>query len=235
MPLAELEETYRREPPGKSRDRLQAAVLRKRGKMIVEIVTISGRHPSTVHRWLYRLEREGSEGRHDRRGPGRPRLLTPEQERLIKEDLDGPPSESGFGRGSWNARMLARRIGDRFGIIPYSRRTALRIAGRLGFSTCKPRSIPYNSATPEEQAAFIEKMKGTIARWKEEGRTVLAVDAATLLDSPATGMGLRRRGGRNVVRTNHSKKSNHLIGALGDGTLDLPFHDNLKAESCVPW
>ena len=35
VPLAELEEMYRHEPPGKSRDRLQAAVLRKRGKMIV--------------------------------------------------------------------------------------------------------------------------------------------------------------------------------------------------------
>ena len=36
---------------------------------------------------------------------------------------------------------------------------------------------------------------------------------------------------KNVVRTNHSKKSIHLIGALGDGTLDLQFHDNLKADS----
>ena len=37
-------------------DRLQAAVLRKRDKMIVEIATISGRHhPSTIHRWLHRL------------------------------------------------------------------------------------------------------------------------------------------------------------------------------------
>ncbi len=35
---------------------------------------------------------------------------------------------------------------------------------------------------------------------------------------------------KNVVRTNHSKKSIHLIGALGDGTLDLQFHDNLKAD-----
>ncbi len=130
--LAELEEMHRREPPGKSRDRLQAAMLRKRGKMLAEIAAISGRHPSTIHRWLCRLEREGPEGRHDRWGPGRPRLLTPEQERLIQEDLDGPPSESGFGRGSWNAKMLARRIGDRFGITPCSQRTALRIAGRLG-------------------------------------------------------------------------------------------------------
>ena len=130
---------------------------RKRGKIIMEMATISGRHhPGAIHRWLHGLEREGLEGRHDRRGPGRSRRLAPEQS--IKDDLDGPPSESGFGRGSWNAGMIAGRIGDRFGVIPCSRRAALRIADRLGFSTCEPWSVPYDGATPEGQAAFIEKM-----------------------------------------------------------------------------
>ena len=55
MSLAELEETHRREPPGKSRDRLQAAVPRKRYKMLAEIAAISGRHPSTIH--IIRRER----------------------------------------------------------------------------------------------------------------------------------------------------------------------------------
>ena len=68
VPLAELKEMYRHEPPDKSRDRLQAAVLRKRDKMIVEISAISGRHPSTIHRWLHRLERVGLEGRYGRWG-----------------------------------------------------------------------------------------------------------------------------------------------------------------------
>ena len=31
--------------------------------------------------------------------------------------MDKPPSESGFGRGGWNSKMLARRICGRFGII----------------------------------------------------------------------------------------------------------------------
>ena len=43
--------------------------------------------------------------------------------------------------------------------------------------------------------------------------------------------GLRRRGGKGIVRTNHSKKAIHLIGAPGDGTLDLQFHVDLKADS----
>lgn len=232
VPLPKLEEMHRREPPGKSRDRLQAAVLRKRGKTVEKIAGIVGRHSSTVHRWLYRMECEGPDGRHDRKSPGRPRLLTPEQEGAVEEDLDKPPPESGFDRGSWNSRLLARRICGRLGVA-CSRRTALRVAGRLGFSTCKPWPIPYNSATPEEQEEFIRDKRGAIARWREEGRAVLAVDATTLRDSPTSRRGLRRRGGKSVVRTNHSKKAIHLIGALGDGTLDLQFHENLNGESYV--
>ena len=46
----ELEETYRREPPGKSGDRLQAAVLRKRGRTLEKIASTTGRGVSTVRR-----------------------------------------------------------------------------------------------------------------------------------------------------------------------------------------
>ena len=74
--------------------------------------------------------------------------------------------------------MVARRILKRFG-VPYSGRSAIRLAHRLGFSFRKPRPVPYNSATPEEQKEFIGKGRVTAARWKAEGRTVVAVDAAT--------------------------------------------------------
>ena len=230
--LPELEEMYRRECPGKSRDRRQAAILRKQGRTLERIARVMGRGVSTTHRWLSRMEREGLDGRHDGKSPGRPRLLNPEQERTIEGDLDGTPRDSGFERGSWNARMAARRILERFG-VPYSSRSAIRLAHRLGFSVRKPRPAPYNSATPEEQREFIKKGRATAARRGAEGRTVVAVDAATLRDSPVSRRGIRRRGGRETVPTNHSKQSIHMIGALGDGTLDLQFHDDLSAGSCV--
>ena len=194
--LSELEETYRRERPGKSGDRLQAAVLRKLGRTLEKITRIMERGVSTVHRWLSRMEREGLDGRHDGKSPGRPRLLNPDQEKAIEGDLDGPPSDSGFMRGSWNAGMLAGRTGDGFGVIPCSRRAALRIADRLGFSTCEPWSVPCNGATPEGQAAFIEETRGITTGWNGVGRTLPAVNAAALLDSPASDRGLRRRGGK---------------------------------------
>ena len=118
---------HRRECPGKSRDRLQAAVLRKQGRTLKGIAYIVGRGICTIHRWLSRMECEGLEGWHDGRSPGRPQLLNPEQEKVIEGDLDGTPCECGFERGSWNAWMIARRILDRFGIA-YSSRSAIRHA-----------------------------------------------------------------------------------------------------------
>ncbi len=58
VPLAELEEMYRRERPGKSRDRLQAAVLEWRGGTLKETACTVGRGISTVHRWLSGMERK---------------------------------------------------------------------------------------------------------------------------------------------------------------------------------
>ena len=57
--LLELEEMYRRERPDRSRDRLQAAILRKRGRTLERIARIMGRSISTTHRWLSRWSAKG--------------------------------------------------------------------------------------------------------------------------------------------------------------------------------
>ena len=110
------EEMHRREKLGKSRDRLQAAKLRKRGDTLEEVADDVGKHPSTMSRWLNRMEREGVDAREDRKSPGRPRNITPEQERTVEEDLDKPPDESGFDRGGWNSKLLARHVRDKFDV-----------------------------------------------------------------------------------------------------------------------
>ena len=232
VPMPKLGDLYRHERPGKSRERLQAAALRKLGKTIKEISSILGRGVGTIHRWLCKIEHEGLEGRYDSKSPGRPRLLNREEERLIGKDLDGTPHESGFERGSWVSKMIVQRIRDRFD-IPYSRRSAIRLAHRLGFSFRKPRPIPYNCATPEEQEKFIRNGRAAATRWRAEGRTVLAIDAATIRDSPMSRRGFRRKGGRDTVSTNYSKKSIHMVGGLGADVLELKFCDTLSAGSYI--
>ena len=185
VPPAALGEMHRSESPGKSKDMPQAAVLEWRSRTLGEMGRIAGRRGSTVHGWLLRLKREGLGRRYGRRSLGRPRLPAPGQERAVGEDLDRPPPEGGFSRGSWNSKMLAGLIGDWLGIA-CSRRTALGIADRLGFSACRLRSTPCNGATPGEQE-FIEKTRAAIDRWKAEGRAAPAVDAATVWDSTTSG------------------------------------------------
>ena len=107
-----------------------------------------------------------------------------------------PPSEGGFERGGWNSKLLARRMQDRFDIV-CSRRTALRVAARLGFSTRKSRLVPCNGATAEEQAQFVRE-EGAIAGWKAEGRAILSIHGTTLRDSPVSRRGLWPRGGRDT-------------------------------------
>ena len=46
--LSELEETYRREYPGKPRDRLQAAVLRKHGRVLKDSLHLGGLYPEYI-------------------------------------------------------------------------------------------------------------------------------------------------------------------------------------------
>ena len=59
------------------------------------------------------------------------------------------------------------------------------------------------------------------------------VDFAGFADSPASRRGIRRRGGRDTVRTNCSKKTVKVAGALGKGTLDVQFHESANTESAV--
>lgn len=161
--LPEPEEMYGRERPGKSRDRLQAAVLRKQGRMLERIARVMGRGISTARRRLSGMKREGPDGRHDVERPGRPRLLSPEQEKSIEGDLDGTPRDGGFERDIWNAGMVAKRILERFG-VPYSR-SAIRLAHRLGFPFRKPRPAPRNGAALEGQGP-VRKGRATAARWR---------------------------------------------------------------------
>ena len=69
MSLEDLKAAYRKESPGKSRDRLQAAVGRKKGKSESVIAAQLGRSHGVISEWLNRLQSEGLEGRYDRKSP----------------------------------------------------------------------------------------------------------------------------------------------------------------------
>ena len=230
--LSELEQTHRNEPHGKTKTMLHVAIRRKKGDILDTISKAVGIATSTIHDWLSRLEEGGLERRHDYKSPGRPCRLSEAQKKSLDKDIDQDPTKSGFSRGTWTARLVARHILNMFG-IRYGDSGALRLTRRMNFSVRGVRPVPYNSATVGELAEYVQD---TIRQAKERdgnGYKIVFVDFAGFADSPASRRGIRRRGGRDTVRTNCSKKTVKVAGALGKGTLDVQFHESANTESAV--
>lgn len=166
LPLAEPKEMHRREPPGKSKERLQAAVLEWQDELPGNMAGMTGRGVGTVHRWPSKTEREGPEGRHDNKSPGRLRFLNLEQERAIGEDLAKSPRENGFGRGSRNAKVAARCMLERSG-VPYGRRADVWLAHRPGFSVRKHDPFHTTAPRPRSRSGSGSARKGRRTRQPE--------------------------------------------------------------------
>ena len=212
--ISQLSEMQGNEPPGKPRDRLKAAKLRKRGWTLDRIADIVEYAKSTVHGWLLRMQEEGLERRHDRKSPGRPRLLSGDQIRELDGILRQNPTDSGFERGSWTAKMVTRAILDRFEAA-YGPSGALKLTARMNFSVRKARPVPCNTASPGEIDAYVGRTIEAIRRHAGLGYSVICLDAVGLADSPSSALGIRPRGGRDTVGVNFSTKTTRIIRGAG--------------------
>ena len=117
MPDLSLEDpkaAYHKEPPGKSRDRLQAAVGQKKGKSESAIAAQLGRNQSVISEWLNRLQLEDWRAGMTARAHGRPCRLTKEQQEQAKTDLSREPMQCGFECGTWTAGLVCIASGKHF-------------------------------------------------------------------------------------------------------------------------
>src|SRR4051812_550863 len=81
-----------------------------------EVADFLGVDPSSVRRWVAALRDRGDSGLLARPVPGRPRKLTPTQEKIVRRWLGDSPSEHGFETDLWTAPRLGRLIHEEFGI-----------------------------------------------------------------------------------------------------------------------
>jgi len=113
----------------------------------VQVADFLGVHPVTVARWAARRRRDGDAGLAALPTPGRPRLLSPEQERTVLGWLAEKPTAHGFRTDLWTARRVADLIRRRLGVAfhPDYLRAWLR---RRGYSPQKPRRRPKQKDQP---------------------------------------------------------------------------------------
>ena len=230
--MADIESLHTNSTDYKIKYMLQAAKLRKQCSSFRQISKALGIAKSTVYGWLLRLAVGGIKRIHDYKSPGRPCRLSVKQKNKLKRDLGKNPTECGFLRGSWTAKIVVCHIKNRFK-VSYGASGALRLAKRMGFSVRYARPVPYNCATPEKQEEYVCKTVRMLKKYSRMRYKAVWVDAAAFVDAPSSARGLRAIGGKDTVQINFSKKSIKIIGALGQGTLDIQFHQKTDAQSVI--
>ena len=230
--LEDLKAMQGKESCHKTRMRLQASIHRKRGLSLDAISDAIGYARSTVYGWLMRLAVGGIECRHDCKSPGRPCRLSERDRIHLDGILRASPKKSGFGSDMWTARMVASHIGNAFG-IKYCVSGVLRLTDRMNFSVRKRRPVPYNTATKEELEKYVADTAKKIATHHSNGYKLFCFDAASIINTPVPKYGILPRGERDTVPVNYSKKGVHVIGAMGQDTVELDYPENLKAEGII--
>ena len=228
--LKRLTKVHKKEKAGKSKYRLHAALLRKEGKGIRKISWMLGVAYSTVRDWLVRMHAGNLKRRFDRKRRGRARMISRQVRRNIKRWLGRDPSIYGYEAGSWQMVMIQDMLYKKFR-IRCKTGTLRRTLKRIRFSYRKPRPVPYNSATPEEQERFKIETNRLVSEAAKVGFAVLACDEMHASLWSDAGYGWRPTNGHDTIKTSYSKKSVSVFGVLGSDSLHIRTVDACNSKT----
>lgn len=155
--LKYLETLYKKEKDSKAKIRLQAAILRKKNKVLEEISGVVGYPLTTVGDWLRRIHIEGIHRRYSTKQSGRPSRLTINQKKELQAILKRPPTDQDLPFAVWTTKILLHFIHETYQ-VSYKIRQIERLVKNLGFSVKKARP-EHRKANKEAQEAFKKKFK----------------------------------------------------------------------------
>jgi len=112
-------------------------------------------NPTTVQRWVHRLNESGFEGLNDKAGRGRRSQLSDADRWKLKNEIGSSPAKFGYKQSLWNGKLLSHHLKLRYG-IQLKVRQCQYLFKQLGFSLQRPRKMPAG-ADPNEKEAFKKK------------------------------------------------------------------------------
>jgi len=121
------------------------------------VANLFGINPTTVQRWIHRLNESGFEGLKDKPGRGRrPQLSESDRQQLIT-DIKSSPEKFGYQQSRWDGKLLSHHLKVNFG-IQIKVRQCQNLFKQLGFSLQRPRKMPAG-ADAEKREAFKKNSK----------------------------------------------------------------------------
>ena len=109
-------------------------------------------NPTTVQRWIHRLNTRGFEGLRDKPGRGRRPRLSSSDRVEVREDLQKSPKELGYQQARWDGKLLSHHLKLHYGVA-LKVRQCQNLFQQLDFSLKRPRRMPVG-ADPEKREEF---------------------------------------------------------------------------------
>jgi transposase len=149
--------------------------------------------PSTVRRWLAAFRDRGDAGLVVRPASGRPRKLTPTQEKISLRWLTESSTHHGFETELWTAARLGELIREEFGVGLNPRYLSTWVRDR-GFTPQKPQPVA-RERDPKVIAAWLESDWPRIKKKaRRQGAHIALIDESGLLMAPLARRTLAPRG-----------------------------------------
>jgi transposase len=108
--------------------------------------------PTTVQRWIHRLNTRGFEGLRDKPGRGRRPRLSSSDRVALQQDLQQSPKDFRYQQARWDGKLLSHHLKVHYGVA-LKVRQCQNVFQQLGFSLKRPRRMPVG-ADPEKREAF---------------------------------------------------------------------------------
>jgi transposase len=121
--------------------RRRAVQLVLGGQTQASVAAAFGVHAVTVAKWMAQHRMDGVAGLAAKPTPGRPRYLSPAQDRRVRKWLTQKPTTHGFPTDLWTARRVAELIQRKFGIDFHPNYLRAWLTQR-GFSPQRPTRRP---------------------------------------------------------------------------------------------
>jgi len=193
------------------------AVQRVReGELASVVIASLGLHRTSIYRWLRAVEGRGRGLRALRstRGTGRPRALTPTQERQVARWINGrDPRQYGLDFGLWTRRIVATLIQERFGVTLGVTAVGALLA-KLGLTPQKPLQRAYQR-DPVAIATWQRETYPALARRaKREGADIFFWDESGFRADTVHGKTWGKRGVTPVVHRPGQRQSVSAASAV---------------------
>jgi len=121
------------------------------------VANLFGINPTTIQRWIHRLNTSGFEGLKDKSGRGRRSQLSESDRLRLKTEIKSSPETFGYQQSRWDGKLLSHHLNLHYG-IQLKVRQCQYLFKQLGFSLQRPRKMPAG-ADPEKKEAFKKNSK----------------------------------------------------------------------------